>query len=162
MGFSSVLNLYLFLAKILSEHWHPAAVKATAQLSNSEHMQHNTQVKRCFYQQHFTGSAEESWVGAIIVIFVFLTFSPILSTALQHPSKETAILNVRVVERLIGGHLLWVVNWAPQVEPYQHNRKPFCDTCHILWTQPALVFFSEGGFLRLYLCLKIRASVRAN
>lgn len=142
MGFSSVLNLYLFLAKILSEHWHPAAVKATAQLSNSEHMQHNTQVKRCFYQQHFTGSAEESWVGAIIVIFVFLTFSPILSTALQHPSKETAILNVRVVERLIGGHLLWVVNWAPQVEPYQHNRKPFCDTSYSLnTTRPCFLFW---------------------
>ncbi len=68
-----------------------------------------------------------------------------------------------VCGRLIAGHLLWVVNWTPQEESYQHNRNPFSDICHILWTQPALVSAFERGSRRLCLLfLKIRAGVGAN
>lgn len=69
------------------------------------------------------------------------------------------------MRRLYGGHPLWAVSQAPQVKAHQHNRRPFCDTCHILRTLPLPLFplLKVGwGFWssRLSLSLKIRAGVR--
>lgn len=98
---------------------------------------------------------------------MFFAFSP-LQFALRLSDIQSLWRTVgwmsAAAERLIGGHLLRVVNWTPREEPYQHNRKPFSDICLILWTQPALVFsLLKGDLSRLcLLCLKIRAGVGAN
>lgn len=105
---------------------------------------------------------KKPWVDTILVFSAFLLTDSHSGSAISIwgvPSPHCR-LNVSAVERLIAGHLLWVVNWTPQEESYQHNRNPFSDICHILWTQPTLVFSFQRGSLPLcLLCLKIRVSV---
>lgn len=115
-----------------------------------------------FFSMWHSSSAAEPWVDKILVFTAFLLTHSRYSFAMSirgFPLPHCR-LNVSVVERLISGHLLWVVNWTPQEEAYQHNRNPFSNICHIPRTQPALVFSFERGSPPLcVLCLKIRVSI---
>lgn len=74
---------------------------------------------------------------------VLANFSPQLCCIPFSSPFDT--VNVSAVERLIGGHLLWVVNRMPQEESYQHNTNPFSGhmSCSVNANSPWLLFWKR-------------------
>lgn len=109
---------------------------------------------------HFTCSAEP-WAETILAFTGFLFTNSHSSIPIWRVLLPDCWLNVSLVERLIGGHPLRVVNWVPREESYQHNRNLFSDIQYVIFYQDNLPLSFEKGSLQLCLRrLKIRVSVK--